>query len=223
MTKNELIELKKELIKNKDNYYYYKEWCRDGFKEAPKRFYAKEEIIEIEDTEGMAKKCVELIEDGTKYLTLIFGESLNQVALQGGHAPFLPAYILTSDSIGNTDSEEEIGKINASLLPNYVYVSYNLSEDNSYINDTLLLELYDKTSELNFDVKNIAKKCREEVSGIVKYNEFVDIMSKLGYKVQFHIGASAQTFEDYKLSYIDNGTLDIIVDFRKDKIKTKKI
>ena len=185
------------------------------------RFYTEEEIIRLENTNGIVQECSKLLEDLAYYFIPNFN-NVNQIALSSMGSPVISESILNKDII-DKDSwsksvQDEIAKY---FMDVYAYVDFEVSECRTIIGKDELCEISEKVyKKISNYLRSILKKYN--VSGFIKYDEFAKSMQYLGYDLEVYLGKTAKTFEDYKKNCFDFTSLDIIAKFDDEKVKTKK-
>ena len=230
MNLEELRKFKEELLarKNqKDSWFIIKDLeCFDS-SYVYDSLYTQEEIVNLEDTKSLAQKCEHLLEKYTKFL-VENDDDVRQVAIGAMPSPIVRKDILNylkSEGLDDwPDTEESYEEISKYFLKNYVYLDFWLSECNTIVGDKSIADLsYSKDKHLKEVAKGFdnPRFTSDKVSGIVRYDEFIRIMTSLGYKVKFFSGESAQTFDDFSKNCFDFCSLDIVADLSDTKVKSK--
>lgn len=228
MTLEELKKYKQELLelkKSQDSYFICEDY--NMLFDSTTYYdhgliYTKQDIINSVNNEALVKKCVELLVKYTKILVERLDVDVRKVALW---AP--PSLILNTSIIDKIeemrDALDKGGKcdvIAPYIMKDYVALNFSLSQDSTIIR--INNQEKDEIEQLIRDIFNESEK--DTVSGIVRYNDFVKMISCLGYRVQTYLGNSVSTFNRYaKTMYrdVNAGTLDIIADLSDSKVKIK--
>ena len=235
MTLEELKKYKQELLerkKSQDSYFICEDYnmlfdSSDHYNHG--LIYTKQDILNSVDTEALVNKCIELLVKYTKILVERLDVDVRKVALC---AP--PSLILKTSIIDEIEKMRELDKggkcdsIAPYIMEDYVALNFSLSPVRTVIGQNEKLNnFYSNYVKYGIDklLKDIVNESEEDsVSGIVKYNDFVKMISEFGYIVQTYLGQSVSTFDEYAkimYSYWCAGTLDIIADLSDSKVKIK--
>lgn len=185
------------------------------------RFYTEEEIVRLDNTNGIKQGCSKLLEDLAYYFIPNF-DNVSQIALSSMSSPLISKSILEDKIIDNdTWTKSDQDKIAKYFMDGYAFVDFDLSECCTIIGKDELCNLSDieKYNKICNYLKSIIKNYN--TSGFVKYDDFAKAIQSLGYDISLYPGVPAKTFEDYKENCFGFSSLNIIANLEKSKVKTK--